>query len=124
MGLDCMDKRKQTGRRGEELAAWYLRQKGYTIVERNWRCPAGELDVIAQDGPTLVFVEVRTRQGSRFGRAEESITPAKQTRLIELAQTYLQEKAVPPQAWRIDVVAIQMEGSQPQITHLENAVGW
>lgn len=123
MGLDCMNRRKQTGRRGEELAALYLQQKGYAIIERNWRCPVGELDVIAQDGSTLVFVEVRTRQGSRFGRAEESITPAKQTRLIELAQTFLQEKAV-TLPWRIDVVAIQLEAGQPQVTHLENAVGW
>lgn len=122
--MRTMDKRKQTGRRGEELAAGYLQQKGYAIIERNWRCPVGELDVIAQDGLTLVFVEVRTRQGSRFGRAEESITPAKQARLIELAQTYLQEKTISPQAWRIDVVAIQIEGGRPQVTHLENAVGW
>ena len=121
---EFMDKRKQTGRYGEELAALYLQQKGYKIVERNWRCPTGELDVIAEDGPVLVFVEVRTRHGSYFGRAEESITPAKQTRLIELGQTYLQEKAIPLQPWRIDVVAIQIEDGQPSLTHFENAVGW
>jgi len=119
-----MDQRKQTGRRGEDIAASLLRGKGYQIIERNWRCPAGELDVIAQDHDTLVFVEVRTRSGSRFGLAEESITPAKQARLVELAQTYVQEKAPMAQRWRIDVVAVQLGRGLPQVNHIENAVGW
>ncbi len=119
-----MDKRKQTGRQGEDLAATYLANKGYKILRRNWFCPTGELDLIAEDGNTLVFVEVRTRRGDRFGSAEESVTPAKQARLIELAQTYLQEAAVPPQPWRIDVVAVQLERGLPTIRHIENAVGW
>jgi putative endonuclease len=119
-----MDKRKQTGRQGEEIAALYLAQKGYQIIQRNWRCPLGELDIIMRDGPTLVFVEVRTRRGQRFGLAEESITPAKQKRLIELAQSYLQETAAQHQAWRIDVAAVQLGSGSPQINHIENAVGW
>ncbi len=119
-----MDKRKQTGRQGEEIAASHLADKGYKIIQRNWRCPIGELDIIMEDGPTLIFVEVRTRRGKRFGAAEESITPAKQTRLIELAQTYLQETAAAHQSWRIDVVAVQLGRGLPQINHIENAVGW
>lgn len=119
-----MDQRKQTGRRGEDIAALFLTGKGYQIIERNWRCPAGELDLIAHDHDTLVFVEVRSRSGSRFGLAEESITPAKQARLIELAQTYIQEKTLAAQRWRIDVVAVQLGRGLPQINHIENAVGW
>lgn len=119
-----MDQRKQTGRQGEDIAFSFLREKGYRLIERNWRCPGGELDIIAADGDTLVFVEVRTRSGPRFGSAEESITPTKQARLIELGQTYLQEKAAPDQPWRIDVVAIQLGRGLPQINHIENAVGW
>ena len=119
-----MDKRKQTGRQGEAIAATYLQNKGYEIIERNWRCPTGELDLVARAGDRLVFVEVRTRSGARFGRAEESITPAKQTRLIELAHLYLQEKANLTPAWRIDVVAVQLGPGLPQINHIENAVGW
>jgi putative endonuclease len=120
-----MDKRKQTGRQGEDIVASHLAGKGYKIIQRNWRCPVGELDIVTQEGDTVVFVEVRTRRGQRFGTAEESITPAKQARLIELAQTYLQETAaLPHQSWRIDVVAVQLGSGLPQINHIKNAVGW
>lgn len=119
-----MDKRKQTGRQGEDIAASFLTGKGCKIIERNWRCAVGELDLVVADGDTLVFVEVRTRSGSRFGLAEESITPAKQARLIELAQTYLQESVASPQSWRIDVVTVQLGRGLPQVNHIENAVGW
>lgn len=119
-----MSKRKQTGRQGEEIAAGYLTGKGYKMVERNWRCPTGELDLIMELGDTLVFIEVRTRRGQRFGPAEASLTPAKQARLIELAQTYLQEKAALSPAWRIDVVAVRLGQGAAQVKHIENAVGW
>ena len=119
-----MDKRKQTGQRGEALAAAYLRQKSYDVIERNWRCSVGELDIVAMDKEILVFVEVRTRTGQRFGSAEESVTPAKQRRLIELAQSYLQTLDAPTPSWRIDVVAVQFGRGAPQINHIENAVGW
>lgn len=119
-----MDRRIQTGRRGEDIAAAYLVEKGYTLVARNWRCEAGELDMVLQDGNTLVFVEVRTRRSRRFGPAEESITPAKQSRLIELAHTYLQETSAGDCLWRIDVVAIHLDRGRLQVNHIQNAVGW
>ena len=119
-----MDKRQQTGQRGEDIAASYLMDKGYTIIERNWRCTAGELDIIMETGDTIVFVEVRTRISRRFGTAEESVTPAKQARLIELAQTYLQETGRLHHPWRIDVAAIWLGSGLPQVNHIENAVGW
>lgn len=119
-----MSRRKQTGQRGEEIAAAHLAAKGYKIIDRNWRCSTGELDIIMEEGDTLIFVEVRTRRGERFGTAEESVTPAKQNRLIELAQTYLQETGLPHPSWRIDVVAVQLGPGLPQVNHIENAVGW
>lgn len=119
-----MNHRRQTGRRGEDIAAAYLEEKGYTIIERNWRRAAGELDIIMADNDSLVFVEVRTRRSRRFGSAEESITPAKQSRLVELAQSYLQEKEAQPRSWRIDVVAVRLGAGLPQVNHIINAVGW
>ena len=108
-----MSRRKQTGRQGEEIAAKYLTDKGYKILQRNWYCSTGELDIVAENDDTLIFVEVRTRRGDRFGTAEESITPVKQARLVELAQTYLQEVAPLHQSWRIDVVAVQLGPGLP-----------
>lgn len=119
-----MDKRKQTGQQGEVIAATYLTEQGYEIVQRNWRCSTGEVDIIARSGDILIFVEVRTRSSRRFGTAEESVTPAKQARLIELAQAYLQESQIDDCFWRIDVIAIQLRPGLPQINHIENAVGW
>lgn len=116
--------RREIGQWGEQMAADYLAGKGYRIIERNWCCAGGELDIIAAEGERLVFVEVRTRRGGRFGSAAESVTPAKQNRLIELAQTYLQEKTETPPAWRIDVVAIQLGPGRTRLNHIENAVGW
>ncbi|HEY0734170.1 MAG TPA: YraN family protein [Herpetosiphonaceae bacterium] len=122
------DQRRTLGRHGEALAAAFLQRKGYGIIASNWRCAAGELDLIASDGPVLVFVEVRTRRSTASGLAEESVTPAKQRRLARLALHYLQALETArtpwPGPWRIDVVAIQITpGSESaQIRHLEHAV--
>lgn len=110
-GAGGKDPRRGLGARGETIAAGYLRHQGYTILDRNWRCPRGELDLIAKEGETLAFVEVRTRRGLRSGPTpEESITPAKQRKLIELAQLYLQAQGLEDVDWRIDVVAVEMDG--------------
>jgi putative endonuclease len=116
--------KRQLGRLGEELAAAYLQQQGYVILARNWRCPVGEIDIVAREGEFLTFVEVRTRRGDRFGTPEESITPTKQAKLVELAQTYLQEACLPKQSWRIDVVAVEMDrqGRQKRLNLIRNAV--
>lgn len=119
-----MDRRKQTGRQGEDIAAAFLLGKGYRLLDRNWSCPAGELDIVARQGDCLVFVEVRTRAGARFGAPEESITPAKQARLVALAQAYLQQTGAPSLSWRIDVVAVRLERGEVTVNHIENAVGW
>jgi putative endonuclease len=112
------------GQLGEDAAADYLQRQGYLILARNWRCSAGEIDVVAQDGQTVVFVEVRARRGDRFGTPEESITPEKQARLLEVAQTYLQEACLVDQDWRIDVVAIEMDrrGRIKRLNLIRNAI--
>ncbi len=115
--------RKKLGQRGEELAAAYLEKRGYIVRERNWRCPAGEIDIVAEDGDCLVFVEVRTRRGREYGTPEESVTPAKQAKLVEVAQTYLQEHSWDGD-WRIDVVAVEMTsgGKLLRVELIKNAV--
>jgi putative endonuclease len=121
------DQRRQTGQRGEVIARTYLQRKGYGIIGANWRCRFGEIDLIATDGPQLVFVEVRTRRSTAPGIAEESVTPNKQRRLVMLAHVYLQnlEEENRPWhgAWRIDVLAVQFTGTgRAQIHHLQSAV--
>ena len=118
--------RKKLGQRGEELAAAYLEKRSCVVRERNWRCPVGEVDIVAEDGGCLVFVEVRTRRGREYGTPEESVTSAKQAKLVEVAQTYLQEHSWEGD-WRIDVVAVEMTsgGKLLRVELIKNAVtGW
>jgi ribonuclease HII len=112
------------GRLGEELASRHLEECGYVICEMNYRCAVGEMDIVALDGECLAFVEVRTRRSKRFGSPAESITKAKQLKLIEVAETYLQEHGSSPADWRIDVVSVLMSprGAVEHIELLENAV--
>lgn len=120
-----LTQRKKTGAYGEQLAERYLIEQGYEIVAKNWRCPEGELDLVARQGQDLVFVEVRTRRGTRLGTPEESITPAKQAKLIELAYAFLADYEQPDCSWRIDVIAIVLNkrGGVARFNHLEAAVG-
>jgi putative endonuclease len=123
-GGTMKDKRKKLGRLGENLAADRLERQGYVIRQRNYRCPVGEMDIVAEDGDCLVFVEVRTRRGQEYGTPEESITAAKQVKLVEVAQTYLQEHDWPGD-WRIDVVAVELTrgGKLERVTVIQNAIG-
>jgi putative endonuclease len=116
--------RKQLGDAGEQLAAGELVRRGYSIRARNWRCPEGELDIVAEQGGALVFAEVRTRRGNQFGAPEESITPAKRAHLIAAAQAYLQTHGLDDCDWRIDVVAVELSshGELIRVDVIENAV--
>ncbi|MBD0380374.1 YraN family protein [Paenibacillus sedimenti] len=105
------DNRKQLGRLGEELAEAFLRERGYAIIERNWRCRTGEIDIIAQVDGILVFVEVRTRRSSTsFGLAKESIDYRKQLKVRETAQFYLHRYKKHEQRVRLDVIAVEFPG--------------
>ncbi len=118
-------KRRQTGTRGELLAAGYLRSQGFTILETNYRCSEGEIDIVARDGETMVFVEVKARRNRNFGSPEESVTPAKQQRLRLAVARYCEEHPGTPEQRRIDVVAVEMDaaGEPTRIELIRNAVG-
>ena len=115
--------RLETGRFGEELVVKHLQQQGWRVIATNWRCRAGEIDIVAQEDDSLVFVEVRTRRSDSFGTPEESITPRKQARLRRLGATYVQRSSWTG-PWRIDVVAVRLHsgGRAPDITHYRHAV--
>ena len=106
----------EVGNIGEQLARTHLEAKGYRVVETNYRCRWGEVDLITRDGPIWVFVEVRARRGDALVSPEESVTPEKARRLTMAAQDYLEQQklATDDILWRIDLVAIRVLG------HLEN----
>ncbi len=122
--------RRALGQFGEVFAEGLLRRRGYEIVERNWRCRQGEIDLVARQGGDWVFVEVRTRRGQECGTAAESVTPAKQRRLLQLAALFMQERDLQDVSWRIDVVAIELDraGRPARVEILPAAVsaqgGW
>ncbi len=119
--------RRRLGNWGEGVAAVQLEAAGYAIVARNWRCAAGEIDLVARDGETLVFVEVKTRRGRAYGAPEEALTPRKAQKLLQLGAQYVYEQALGDINWRIDLVAIELDarGLLLRCDHVRNAVlGW
>jgi len=109
------------GALGEDAAAELLRKAGYRIVARNHRCSRGEVDVIAEKGDLLVFVEVRTRATAAFGGPEETVGTRKQRRVVAAARDYLAQRRGPPKAARFDVIAVVDGPAGPALTHFENA---
>jgi putative endonuclease len=99
------------GRRGEDLAARELSRQGYEIVDRNWRCQEGEVDIVARRSDGWTFFEVRTRRGRRFGAPEESLSPAKEQRMYDVALAYLVDRGEDDPDWRIGFVAVEMDPS-------------
>ena len=116
--------RRELGRFGERLARDTLKKRGYRILETNFRCRRGEIDIVAQQKGCLVFVEVRTKSNLDFGSPEESITAIKKQRLVSSALTYIDTHQDIPSLWRIDVVAIEIniEGKPERIEIIEDAV--
>lgn len=116
--------RGATGRRGENIAASWLTSRGYRIIERNWRRPCGELDLIAERDGEVIAVEVKTRRGDAMGAPEEAITPAKSRKLIATLQTYLMERGDEQARCRIDVIAVRLDhtGRWLEIVQYPNAV--
>ncbi len=115
---------KDLGKWGEKVASEYLVKTGYQVLDRNVRTEYGEIDLIAEQGCVLVFVEVKTRQSSTYGYPEESITRLKIDHMIDSAEAYLQTIPDYEGDWRIDVVAVEINelDNQPVITHFPNAV--
>lgn len=116
--------RAEVAARGESLARRHLEGLGYRIEAANWRAPQGEIDLVASDGETLVFVEVKARTGRQFGEPEEAITRRKRRHLVETAQAYLEAHDHLEAAWRIDVIAVDLapSGAVLRLEHYPDAV--
>lgn len=116
--------RRRLGDLGERLAEQHLLSKGYRIREKNFRTREGEIDIIAERDGVLVFAEVRTRRGASNGTAAESLTLAKQRRLVRLAEAYGQARHELPEGRRIDVIALDLahDGRLLSLQHIEDAV--
>lgn len=114
--------KRKTGSKGEDIACEFISSIGYEIVERNYQFGHSEIDIIAKDGVTLVFIEVKYRMNLEFGPPELSITKGKQNQIRKTASAYLWENEIKDQLSRIDVIAILQLGNQePQINHIINA---
>ncbi|HEY7716527.1 MAG TPA: YraN family protein [Candidatus Binatia bacterium] len=109
------------GQQGERIAEQYLKSKGYKLVERNYRCAAGELDLIVLDRRVIVFVEVKTRTGQGFGTPLEAVEIRKQRKMIQAAQFFMSAKGLHQRDARFDVVGVSWIGRDPVVEHIENA---
>jgi putative endonuclease len=114
-------RKKELGARGEQLAVEKLENEGYHIRDRNWRIIEGELDIVAEDGDTIVFIEVKARTSRRFGLPEEALTKKKRQRLIKAALAYLDAHQIFEANWRFDFIAIEWS-SRGDLTRLEHFV--
>ncbi len=118
-----MRAKDELGRYGEEVAARHLQAAGYAIVERNWRCGGGEIDLVARDGDVLVFVEVKTRASVRFGIPAEAVSPLKAQRIRGLAVRWLVARRPEFTEIRFDVVSVvcRAAGADAEVEHIRNA---
>ena len=118
------DTRINLGKKGENAAVKFLEQRGYVIVDRNWRCPAGEADIIAFDGDTLVFIEVKTRSDIEKGFPEEAITKTKRDKYEKISAYYLRDSNYDELVFRFDVIGILVLGTnKATLRHHINAFG-
>lgn len=113
--------RIELGKTGEDLACRELERRGYAILARRYRQRRGEIDIVARDGPTLVFVEVKTRDGRSFGEAAEAVTALKRQRIAELASNYVMRHHLTHCPCRFDVVSIHVEAGVPVVEVFQNA---
>src|SRR5262245_26269685 len=114
-------KRIAFGKTGEDLACRELKRRGYAILAKRYRRRMGEIDIVCRDGRTMVFVEVKAREGRVFGEAGEAVTPAKRRRIAALASDYLTRHHLSDQPCRFDVVTIQVETGEPVVQVFQNA---
>ena len=115
-----MAEHNELGKKGEEIAADFLKGKGYKILETNWRAGRNEIDLIAMDGRFLVVVEVKTRQSASFGEPEIAVTREKQRALIRSANAYIRRKNLDNEI-RFDIISIISTKNTEKINHIEDA---
>ena len=118
-----MHARGVTGRSAENLAVALLEGRGFRVIARNWRRPEGELDLVADDQGTCVFVEVRSRTGVEFGHPLETINPRKRAQIVRAARLYLDQEPTQASGFRFDVVGVTFfsDGRTPECVHIEDA---
>ena len=112
--------RRETGILGEKLARDNLEKRGYQVLETNYRCPHGEIDIVATHRHHLVFVEVRTKRSREYGSPEESVSRTKQKRIARIARYYLKQKRITKTPCSFDVISILIKDTKPQVDILEN----
>ena len=115
------DARQRLGLAGEEVAAETLRKKGYRILARRFRCRLGELDLVAELGGVVVFVEVKCRTGERYGPPSSSVTPVKRERMARVARYFLARNRTGDERCRFDVIEVVLGDREPVVAHLEDA---
>lgn len=113
--------RRELGQRGEVLAEAALKARGWRTLARNFRCRAGEIDLVMVDGPTIVFVEVRSRRGDHAGTPLESVDRRKQARVVHVARAFLTLHRLHGCAARFDVVGVRFDRDPPEIEHVRGA---
>jgi putative endonuclease len=113
--------RRKWGKAGEELAAHFLEQSGLKILERNFRFERGEIDLIAEEGEELVFIEVKARRSNTFGAPEDAVTEKKQEQIQAVAEGYLFEHEIDNRPCRFDIVAIDYQNGKAEIRHIRDA---
>ena len=117
----AVDVRRELGQRGEAVAEAFLRTRRYTIVARNYRCRLGEIDLIALDGPVLVFVEVRSRRSDVAGTPLESVDGRKQARVARVAQHFCAARGWVDRDARFDVIGVRFDADPPAVEHVRGA---
>lgn len=117
--------RARLGIYGEELVSRHLAANGCRVLERNWRCPFGEIDLVVLERDEVVFVEVKTRHNDRFGQPEDAVTHAKRVKLRRCAYAYLAARGWAARRFRIDIYAVTLgvQGSMPRVVRFRGAVG-
>ena len=120
MTLKKMAKHNILGKEGEEMAAGYLEQEGYTVLDRNWRCGHKELDLVVTRDDTIVFVEVKTRTGTEWGDPEDAVTDRKIRRIVNSADAYIRLNRIDMDV-RFDIISIVSEGGGFKVEHIEQA---
>ena len=118
--INKMVEHNKLGKEGEEIACSLLRDKGYQIVDRNWRFGKLELDIIVKTNDTLIVVEVKTRANNYYGDPEDFITLSKQRHIIKATHEYIMQKDINLET-RFDVISVLMNGKETKVEHLENA---
>lgn len=117
-----MDNRKDTGNIGEDIAAKYLEEKGYEIIERNFMCKLGEIDIIAQDKDEIVFIEVKTRKILSYGNPADSVNEPKQKHIYKAAECFLLINNKLDDFTRIDVIEVYLNDTGYKINHIKKAI--